>query len=148
MILGVFALEELGKALIEFWRVKNEASKREFPSHVEKQSATFALLLAKDACENLNGYRDFIRQGQYDLANLGPYSEQFVWARSGFYDELRMAATYADKVSRWPDNVVKKIDGETAKHLHSCFRDAQIALRDERPMGLAAIIYQNGLGRL
>ncbi|HUH10646.1 MAG TPA: AbiV family abortive infection protein, partial [Brevundimonas sp.] len=31
IILGVFAIEELGKALITRWAVRNRASKREFP---------------------------------------------------------------------------------------------------------------------
>src|SRR3546814_19474377 len=44
IMLAIFAIEELGKALIGRWGVRNLGNNRAYPTHIEKQSATFALL--------------------------------------------------------------------------------------------------------
>ena len=148
-ILGVFALEELGKALIIQWGVRNLATKREHPTHVEKQTATFALLSANELL--LSDRKRIVRhieKGTFDSLKIGPLSHQFAWARAGFYDDLRMSATYADKEPKIPTDLVETINAEFVAELHADFTKALSAFENDDAMGLAAHIYSNGLGRL
>jgi AbiV family abortive infection protein len=148
-ILAVFALEELGKALIFRWGVRNLASKRTHPTHLEKQTATFALLaahqmLTKDAAE----FRARLDEGRMNFIELGGHSEQFAWARSGFYDTLRMIATYADPEPIWPREITDQLDEKTPREFCGWFDEAIAATEHELAMKLASAIYENGLGRL
>ena len=64
IILAILAIEELGKALITVWGVRNLASKREHPTHVEKQTATFALLSSDEILKKDRGrVRKHIERG-------------------------------------------------------------------------------------
>lgn len=148
-ILAVFALEELGKALIFRWGVRNLASKRTHPTHLEKQTATFALLaahqmLTKDAA----AFRSSVDAGRFNFIDLGGHSEQFAWARSGFYDTLRMIATYADPEPVWPRELTDQLDEQTPREFCDWFDEAVEAIDHSQAMELASIIYENGLGRL
>lgn len=149
VILSVFAIEELGKSLIIQWDVKNIASKREYPTHIEKQSATFALLSAK---EIINFGNDkiikHIQRGTFNCRKIGPFSNQFAWARAGFYDNLRMSATYSDKNPKIPSKFMKELDAEFVGELHDYFEKALMTFDDTDAMQLASIIYSNDLGRL
>jgi AbiV family abortive infection protein len=149
LILAIFAIEELGKALITNWDVRNLASKRDYPTHIEKQTATFSLLSADEILKNdRNNMRKHIESGAFNFLKIGPYSHQFVWARSGFFDDVRMAATYADKDPKIPHDVTDKIDGELVGELHKWFRKAVNTTENSEAMSLAAVFYKNGLGRL
>lgn len=53
IILAILGIEELGKSFIKIWGVKNEASKRIHPSHIEKQGAVFALLSANELLKKI-----------------------------------------------------------------------------------------------
>lgn len=149
IILAVFAIEELGKALITNWGVRNLASKREHPTHVEKQTASFALLSADEMLKkNRKRMLKLITSETFSFLNIGPLSTQFVWARQGFYDDLRMAATYADKEPKLPLELTRQFDCDLATELHELFKKAVLATRRHEAMTLAAKIYMNGLGRL
>ncbi|MEK7455444.1 MAG: AbiV family abortive infection protein [Pseudomonadota bacterium] len=149
IILAIFAIEELGKALITKWGVRNLASKREHPTHVEKQTATFALLSADEILKKDRvRVRKHIERGTFDFLKIGPMSHQFAWARGGFFDDVRMAATYADKEPKIPDDLTDSIDTNLVDELHRWFRNAVAASKNQEAMSLAAAFYQNGLGRL
>ncbi len=149
IILGVFAIEELGKALIALWGVKNLASKREFPTHVEKQTATFILLSCGELVKkNKRRLRRKLEQGTFDFRTMGPYSEQFAWARAGFYDDIRMAMTYADKDPKLPHDVMDEIDTGNALEISEFYVQAAKLIKNVDAMALASEIYMNGLGRL
>jgi AbiV family abortive infection protein len=146
IILGVFAIEELGKALIERWGVRNEGNKREHPTHIEKQTATFALLAAKETLENPSEHLKHVEE-EIPLIDRGPYHQQFVWARHGFFDDLRMVATYADKKPRWPEELTRMFGKGFVAELHGYFGEAVAASHHEKAMGLASEIYRFDLGR-
>lgn len=148
IILGIFALEELGKALITQWSVKNAASKRNYPSHVEKQAATFGLLAAGEVLKDPDRARRYLDRGTLDMLKFGPYSTQFAWARGGFYDDLRMAVTYDDPNPKIPKELVDSVDTGLALELLEYFELALITSNQQAAMDLAAEIYANGLGRL
>lgn len=148
IILGIFAIEELGKALITRWGVRNKASKREFPSHVEKQAATFALLSASEHLSDMPRAKKYMDRGTLNFLKFGPHSHQFAWARAGFYDDLRMAVTYADSDPKIPDEIQAQIDVNLAKEMHGFFESALECISNPLAMELAAAIYENGLGRL
>lgn len=149
IILGVLAIEELGKALIWRWGAKNLASNREFPTHVEKQAAVFALLSADELLgKNKRRLRARIDRGDFNLNKEGGYCEQLAWARSGFYDDLRMAATFSDKEPKIPADIIARFDSPAIKSLHDFYTEALKRIDRERSMELAAEIYRNNLGRL
>ncbi|WP_323801185.1 AbiV family abortive infection protein [Parasphingorhabdus sp.] len=149
IILAVFAIEELGKALITSWGVKNIASKREHPTHAKKQSATFALLCANEMLKkNRKRMQKQIEQGTINFLKIGPFSHQFAWTRQGFFDGLRMAATYADKDPKFPTELADQFDSELPTELQEWFRKAILTTRNIKAMTLAAAIYANGLGKL
>lgn len=148
IILGVFAIEELGKALITRWSVRNRASKREFPTHVEKQAATFALMSAAEHLSDLPRARKYMARGTLNFLKFGPHSHQFAWARAGFYDDLRMAVTYADAEPKIPDEIREQIGVELAGEINGFFETALACVDNNGAMDLAAAIYENGLGRL
>lgn len=148
IILGVFAIEELGKALITRWAVRNKASKRDFPTHVEKQAATFALMSAAEHMSDRARARKFLDRGTLNFLKFGPHSHQFAWARAGFYDDLRMAVTYADADPKIPDELQAQISVDLACELHGFFKAALGCIDNSDAMDLASAIYENGLGRL
>ncbi len=149
VILAVFAIEELGKYLIDCWGVKNEASKRKFPSHIEKQSATFVILHAKEVLDTKpKKFRARMNSSDKRIRRWGPYSEQLQWAKAGFYDNLRMVATYADEEPLWPEEIVENISEFSVEELHKFFKKAFLASRNKRAMEFGAVVYQNGLGDL
>lgn len=76
VILSVLAIEEFRKALITKWGVRNEDTKRDFPSHLEKQAATFALLHAEEVANASRKKAEKYRK-QNDFRIFGPHSEQF-----------------------------------------------------------------------
>lgn len=148
IILAVLAIEELGKALVFMWGVKNKANKREYPTHIEKQSAVFALLSCNEMLKkNKKRLRASIEKGE-NFHSMGPLSSQFAWARAGFYDDVRMAATYADKQPKIPQELSDSFGPDLAKELHEYFRKAALAVRNVYAMDLASTIYENDLGRL
>lgn len=148
IILGVVAIEELGKALITLWDVRNKASKRAFPTHVEKQAATFALMAAAEALADRQRTREQLDNGKLNFLELGPHSHQFAWARAGFYDDLRMAVTYADAEPKIPDDMRALLCEGFAGELHGFFEAALACVDNADAMELAGAIYENGLGRL
>lgn len=146
---SVQALEELGKALILRWEVKNTASKRKFPSHIEKQAATFALLCAYELLANGGKILNrFLEDDIRDFTNAGPYSVQFVHAREGFYENLRQAVTYDDEEPIFTKESIEGIGPALPAELIAFFRKAVIASKSSAAMKLAAEIYSNDLGRL
>ena len=149
IILGVLAIEELGKALIARWNVRNIASKKEYPTHIEKQAATFALLAADELLkDNSRRLKKLQRQPERDLKKVGPMCEQFCYARVGFYDDLRMVSTYADREPKWPTDVIEGKSVGLAREIAEFFRKAVQATNRKDSMRLASIIWQNDLGRL
>ncbi len=79
---------------------------------------------------------------------MGPHSEQFAWARAGFYDDLRMAMTYADKDPKLPHDLMDQVDTGMATEIHKYYVRANQLIKNPKAMDLAAMIYTNGLGRL
>jgi AbiV family abortive infection protein len=146
-ILAVLAIEELGKAIIRYWGVSNIASKRKFPTHVEKQSALFALLSAYEMYE-LRELGKLDVDKHESMHEIGPLSSQFAWARAGFYDHIRMSATYADDDPDIPHELISDINETFVNELQEFLETAIIATRNSEAMELASIIYQNDLGRL
>lgn len=92
--------------------------------------------------------RKHIERGTFNFLKIGPLSHQFAWARGGFFDDVRMAATYADKEPKIPHDLTDSIDVDLVDELHGWFRHAVEATENPEAMSLAAEIYQNGLGRL
>ena len=148
VILAIFALEELGKTLILRWGVRNEGNNRSHPSHIEKQGAVFALLSANELLKKGKKKLRKMVEGEGNFLTAGPYSHQFAWARSGFYNDLRMAATYADEDPKIPDELRARIGPELAAELIEFYRKGYLAMRNANAMKLAAEIYKNDLGRL
>ena len=147
--IAIQAIEELGKALILRWEAKNKGNNRKFPSHVEKQTATFALLCASELLAKGGELRHrLLYEGGVDFSNVGPYSEQFSQARSGFYENLRQAVTYDDEEPIFSKESVAGIGPALPSELIAFFRKAILASRDSSAMSLAAEIYSNDLGRL
>ena len=147
--MSIQAIEELGKALIVHWNVKNKGNNRKFPSHIEKQTATFALLCASELLAKGGKLLSrLLDEEGVDFSNVGPYSAQFAQARSGFYENLRQAVTYDDEEPIFSRESVQRIDSALPSELIGFFRKAALASRDSRAMSLAAVIYSNDLGRL
>jgi AbiV family abortive infection protein len=97
ILLIILAMEELGKHLIENWGVHNLKSKLPFPTHLEKQVAVFALLSGEENYRTgFANILDPMVNPSKQIRNEGPDSEQFVYARNGFYQNVRLAATYFD----------------------------------------------------
>ncbi|MES2846132.1 MAG: AbiV family abortive infection protein [Pseudomonadota bacterium] len=149
---AIVALEELGKSLIAQWNVRNEGSKRLNPSHVEKQSAAFAILAAHQICVDVATQRiieRIDRSGEpKDLKSLGKYCEQFAHARAGFYENLRMSLTYADKEPVFPrSSLTSKVTSGLADEIISYFNDAIVAMGNDQAHYIASTIYKNNLGR-
>ena len=147
--LAISAIEELGKALIFRWAVINRCSKRKNPSHLEKQAATFALLSANELVKKRGKrMRASIRSNSRSFFGIGPFSDQFVWARSGFYEDLRMFATYSDLDSKMPARMLDKFSAGLTEDLVSFHEKAYRTIRNTRAMAQAAIIFENDLGRM
>lgn len=149
----ILAIEEIGKSLIAEWGVKNVASNRSAPNHIEKQAATLALLAAHELCtprgqKMLRAYKATGRNPNF--VEFGGYCEQFAQARSGFFERLRMTLVYEDRDppldKRATIEAVKS--GKIAKELRAFFKEAIKRRRSKSTMKLAAIIYENDLGRL
>lgn len=150
IMLGIFAIEEMGKALITLWGVKNKASKRPYPTHVEKQSATFALLAALEVCAmKRKKLAKILAKGPPNFNTMGPMNEQFAFARSGFFDDFRMAVTYADRDPKLKleENEVE-VGSSLATELLDWLQLAKRGVRNVQAMDLASTIYENDLGRL
>lgn len=149
---AIVALEELGKSLIAKWNVKNEGSKRVNPNHIEKQSAAFAILAAHQISTHIPTRRTVTRitEGEEarDFNVLGGYCEQFAHARTGFYENLRMSLTYADKEPIFSkQSLAPHITCGLAKEIISYFEDALIAMSNDHAHQIASSIYKNNLGR-
>src|SRR3546814_10325744 len=95
-MLAIFAIEELGKALIGRWGVRNLGNNRAYPTHIEKQSATFALLAGDEIHKLGADEMQQIRGEGGGFHEMGPLSSQFAYARSGFFENFRMSVTYAE----------------------------------------------------
>ncbi|UWQ37633.1 AbiV family abortive infection protein [Leisingera aquaemixtae] len=149
IILAVFALEEFGKYLIDCWGTKNAANKRKYPSHTEKQAATFVVLHAREVIKaSPKKFRSIMDGADKRIRRWGPHSEQMQWAKAGFYDNLRMVATYTDQTPIWPEEITGSLQDFEVKDLHKFFQKALLASRDKKTMELSATIYENGLGDL
>jgi AbiV family abortive infection protein len=147
IVLAILAIEELGKALIIAWGVRNLYSKRTHPTHVEKQSATFALLAGVEATQMTQQELLKINEAGGGFHEMGPLSSQFAFARSGFFDDVRMAATYADQDPKLPLDKLQ-LSIPLAIELLDWFELAGNSVATNAPaMELAAIIYENNLGR-
>lgn len=150
IMLAIFALEEMGKALITLWGVKNKASKRPYPTHVEKQSATFALLAALEVCAiKRKKLAKILAKGPPNFNTMGPMNEQFAFARTGFFDDFRMAVTYADRDPKLKieENEVE-VGSPAAEEFLRWLRLAKRGVLNVKAMDLASTIYENDLGRL
>ncbi|WP_340242023.1 AbiV family abortive infection protein [Sulfitobacter pontiacus] len=146
-VLAVLAIEEMGKAYIEIWGVKNVAQKGKHPTHSQKQAAFFALLAANELTEkNMKRLASF-GEGKM-IREHGPYSEQMVHARAGFYDDLRMVCTYSDREPIWPDEITGTFDAVLVDELHSFFQKGQVAGRRKIAIKFGAILYENDFGHL
>jgi AbiV family abortive infection protein len=150
IMLSIFAIEELGKALITSWGVKNQANSRTYPTHIEKQAATFALLSAYETTKMSKArLRRKLSAHGGSFLTMGPLSEQFAYARSGFFDELRMAVTYADQLPKMPlHNVESAVHVDLASDILGWFRLARRAMFNVPAMEMASTIIENDLGRL
>lgn len=150
IMLSIFAIEELGKALILFWGVRNSGNTRLHPSHVEKQSATFALLASVEAGHISEERFNQIHEAGGGFHEMGPLSSQFAFARGGFFDDFRMAATYADQSPKLPiDQLEDGFHVDLATQMLGWFELAGESIATNGPaMELAATIYQNDLGRM
>ena len=147
--LSILAIEEFGKLLITIWGVKNKASKRAFPTHTEKQSATFALLSASEAVKLSREELIAIKEAGGGFHEIGPLSSQFAYARSGFFDKFRMALTYADEEPEMPlDEILNEIDAVMPTELLTWLDLAVETIDNKKAMILAATFYENNLGRL
>lgn len=148
LTLAILAIEELGKSIIVIWNVRNIANKRPHPTHVEKQSAIFALLSASEIIKNRKRLFKQLAEGNLNFLTMGPYSHQFAWARSGFYNDLRMTATYADEQPKFPEEMAAVLDREIVDEILGYFRKGCLAARNPKAMALASEFYTNDLGRL
>jgi len=149
IMLAVFAIEELGKALITLWGVRNKRHSRPYPTHVEKQSATFALLAALEISRMSKSQLAEIRSGGGGFHEMGPLSSQFAYARSGFFDDVRVAVTYADQTPKLPlDELADEISVTLAAEILDWFELAGASVNNGRAMELAATIFENDLGRM
>lgn len=150
--LAILAIEEFGKYLISLWSAKNKASRRKHPSHIEKQSATFALLAAKQilAPEAMALMKEMDAAGDpYSFTALGGHSEQFAFCRSGFYENLRISVTYADETPIYKiSDIAESILAGVSRELLEFFDEAVKARDDDAAMQYALILYENDLGRL
>ena len=146
----ILAIEEMGKALIIGLGVKNAASKRAYPTHIEKQSATFALLSAYEISKmSKSRLRRKLDKTGGNFNEMGPLSLQFSYARSGFFENLRMTVTYADEKPIYP---LQEIDDgnfvDLAVELLKWFKIAQHAIKNAVAMDLASTFFENDLGRM
>lgn len=150
IMVAILAIEEMGKALIIGWGVKNAASKRAYPTHIEKQSATFALLSAYEISKmSKSRLRRKLDKTGGNFNEMGPLSLQFSYARSGFFENLRMTVTYADEKPIYP---LQEIDDgnfvDLAVELLKWFKIAQHAIKNAVAMDLASTFFENDLGRM
>lgn len=148
IVLAILAMEELGKAFILSWEVKNSASRRKFPTHIEKQGAVFCVLTANEMLKNRRRVERLRSQETPNLHKVGPYSSQLAWARGGFYDDLRHAATYFDETPKIPQELSRQFGHELVDDLFDYFDSAIKVLRNGKALLLAREIYRNDLGRL
>lgn len=149
IMLAVFAIEELGKALITFWGVRNKKHSRPYPTHIEKQSAAFALLAALEMSELTKSQFLEIRNAGGGFHEMGPLSSQFAYARSGFFDDIRMVVTYADQSPKLPlDSLEDNISVTVAADILDWFELAGTSMSNGRAMELASTIFENDLGRM
>ncbi|WP_324698714.1 AbiV family abortive infection protein [Novosphingobium aerophilum] len=150
MMLSIFAIEELGKALITSWGVKNQANSRPYPTHIEKQAATFALLSAYEMTKISKAkLRRKLAADGFDFTTIGPLSEQFAFARSGFFDDVRMAVTYADQLPKMPlHDVEDGVHVDLASEILGWFRLARRSMFNVSAMEMASVLFENNLGRL
>lgn len=149
IMLAIFAIEELGKALIGRWGVRNLGNSRAYPTHIEKQSATFALL-AGDEIHKLDAEQlQKIRDSGGGFHEMGPFSSQFAYARSGFFENFRMSVTYSDQNPKLPVEEAGDLVGVGMAAEMLEWLDLAIACTEnEQAMGLASTLYENDLGRL
>ena len=149
IMLAIFAIEELGKALISVWGVRNKKNSRAYPSHVEKQAATFALLAAVEASTMTEARLVEIRSAGGGFHEIGPLSSQFAHARSGFFEDVRKAVTYADQDSKLPlHKLGDEITVSLASEILDWFELAGSSVTNVPAMILASTIFENDLGRM
>lgn len=146
--ISVQAMEEFGKSLIMRWEVRNEGNKRRFPSHIEKQSATFALLSAHELLAKGGKRLMRLDDPEENFLTIGPLSHQFAHARAGFYENLRQSVTYRDEEPIYPTDATDKIGKTFAVEMIGYVRKAIKASAESEAMSLASEIYKNDLGRL
>lgn len=148
-MLAIFAIEELGKGLIALWGVRNKKHSRPFPSHAEKQSASLALLAGVEISKMTQGQLREIEDAGGGFHEMGPFSSQFAFARSGFFDDLRMAVTYADRQPKLPiEGVAEEIGVSMASELLDWFGLAFASITNDFAMDVASTIFENDLGRM
>ncbi|WP_260580697.1 AbiV family abortive infection protein [Sphingopyxis sp. PET50] len=148
IMLAIFAIEELGKALIALWGVRNKKHSRPFPSHVEKQSASLALLAGVEISKMTKSQLSEIRNAGGGFHEMGPFSSQFAYARSGFFDDLRMAVTYADRQPKLPIEGAEEVGASMASELLDWFDLAFASVTNDLAMDVASTIFENDLGRM
>ncbi|MFD1343998.1 hypothetical protein [Litorisediminicola beolgyonensis] len=76
----------------------------------------------------------------------GPYSEQMVWARAGWYDDLRMVCTYSDREPIWPSEITRDFNAQLVDELHAFFKKGQVAGRSKIAVEFGAVLYENDFG--
>lgn len=148
VLIAILAMEELGKSFVIDWRARNSASKRKHPTHVEKQSAVFCVLAAAEGNKHHHRWERLNASGSLDLHKLGPDSSQLAWARTGFYEDVRVFVTYYDEVPKLPAELLEQIDGELAAEILDYCKRAEVACRKRKLYSLAKEIFVNDLGRL
>mgnify|MGYP005750671429 CR=1 FL=1 len=148
---AILAIEELGKSLFSVWNVVNVGGKRRTPTHIEKQSATLALLAAHELLSP-RGQMLIARiksSGRRpDFNEFGGYCKQLAFTRDGFLENLRMTLAYEDAKPPYDKTASVRAAKGLAKDLRRWVKDALKRRKSTSTMNLAAEIYKNGLGRL
>lgn len=121
------------------------------PTHIEKQSATLALLAAHElrspGGQMLIAYIQAIGR-RPDFSEFWGDCKQLAITRGGFLDNLRMTLAYEDAKPQYDKMSSVRAAKGLAKDLRRWAKDAVKRRKSTRTMNLAAEIYKNDLGRL
>jgi len=129
--------------------IKNDASKRKPLTHVGKQAATFALLSSDELLAKKSKLLNrLLNCEDADFSNVSPYSEQFAFARGGFFENIRLTVTYQNEEPIYSSATTDTIGPEFVGELISYVKKARLAARNPEAMNLAAIFHANDLGQL
>jgi AbiV family abortive infection protein len=146
--LAVLALEEIGKAILEVWHVKNKPSKSPFvSSHIKKQAAVSALLLARYTIKFMNNLGDKTPEDEelaVKMAESIAESDEGKFERHvsiGAIDKTKQLAIYRDE---WFESIGAydiDFDASDVFRVFDRCRTATMALSDPKSMHVGAAIY-------